>query len=248
MARFIYGRTTGELTVYAANLSTILGTTSGAGLTYGSGWHYVEVKIVVGTAGSVEIRVDGSQRLLVTSVNTTNAAHDAYYSCINFDIATQYRIDDIYVADGSGTLHNSFLGAQTVIGLLPAADTAVEQWQPSSAVPHSSIVNSPAVVPRTDWLHSGTSGAEDLYQYAPLSGVASVAGIQINTTCRATDATAYSLKTPVLSGSTPNADAGQPVPTGVYVTVCRIIETDPATSAEWTQAGINQASFGVQVG
>ena len=142
-----HGRTTGELTVYAANLSTILGTTSGAGLTYGSGWHYVEVKIVVGTAGSVEIRVDGSQRLLVTSVNTTNAAHDAYYSCINFDIATQYRIDDIYVADGSGTLHNSFLGAQTVIGLLPAADTAVEQWQSSSAVPHSSIVNSPAVVP-----------------------------------------------------------------------------------------------------
>ena len=58
----------------------------------------------------------------------------------------------------------------------------------------------------------GTSGQEDLYQFATLAdNVKSVVGVQVNTTCERTDGTAFSLKTPVQSGSTTSADAGQAV-------------------------------------
>ena len=240
---------TGELSVRDRS-GNLLSTTSGAGLTPTGGWHYIELQIAVasGTSGWVSISVDNVRLILKTGVDTSAGNSNYYYSCVNFSIQHSSRIDDIYVADGSGTLHNSFLGAQTVIGLLPAADTSVEQWQPSSGTTHFSLVNAAAVNGGATWVGGGTSGQEDLYQFATLAdNVKSVVGVQVNTTCERTDGTAFSLKTPVQSGSTTSADAGQAVGGTTFGTIVRILETDPATSAEWTPAALNLAAIGIQV-
>jgi hypothetical protein len=238
--------TTGEFSVYNY-AGSLLGTTSGAACTSGSGWHYVEVKVVVGTSGSVTINVDGVAKLTLTGVNTSDSAGDTYYICLNFDATSQYYLDDIYVCDTTGTYNNAFLGAQVVIGLLPTADTSQKSWTPSAGSAHYSLVNDNPSDDDTTYVQDGTSGDCDLYAYAQLANVATIAGIQINTVCRQTDTTAFSLKTAVKSGTTTSLDAGQSIGSTSYSTKSRIVETDPNTSAPWSETGLNAASIGIQV-
>jgi hypothetical protein len=230
---------------------TVLGTTSGAGLAPGGNvWKYVEAKIVVGTgtSGSVQIKVDGVTKLTLTGVNTSNTGGDTVYNWFNTDATSQYRIDDMYLCDSSGSVNNNFLGPQTVIGLLPAGDTASADWTPLSGTDHYQQVNEAAADGDAGYVEDGTSGHMDLFRYHQLSALDAIAGIQINTICRQTDATPLALKTPVKSGGITSEEASQSIGGTSYGCRTRVLEIDPGTSAAWTQAGLNAAEIGVKVG
>ena len=72
-------------------------------------------------------------------------------------------------------------------------------------------------------------------------------GLMICTDCRETDAKSFNLKTACQSDVTHNVDAGQLIGSTNYLTRYRIMETDPHTSAQWTQSNFNNAEFGIQV-
>lgn len=90
----------------------------------------------------------------------------------------------------------------------------------------------------------------DLWNYGAVSGLGVIAGIQINTQARETDATTFTLITVIKSDDTVDPDAGQVIGSTNYKSLRRVSETDPdaAPGTAWTAGTLSAAQFGVKVG
>jgi hypothetical protein len=235
----------GEIEVYRN--TTLLGITSGAGLLVNV-WAYVEVKIKCSSsAGTVDVRVNGVSRLSLTGQNTKNGT-DNYHNVAVIGCSNYFVIADVYVLDNTGTLNNDFLGNVKVVPLFPSGDTATLQWTPSAAGTHYTLVNETKDDDDTSYVQDATSGQVDLWSYQSAPALGAIVGIQVNTTCRDTDANNFSLITRVVSGATVSNDSAQAVNTTSYVSKKRVVETDPNTGGAWGASGLNAAQFGVVVG
>jgi hypothetical protein len=172
--------TAGELSIYDYN-DTLLGTTSGAGLALGTKWHYVEAKVICNAStGNVIIKVDEKVKLELDNINTSNSSSDTAYSKVSVVVANQYRMDDFYIADGTG-FNNDFLGEKAVVGCLPIGDTDTIEWTPSTGTTHYDLVNENPADGDTTYVSDYGIGYTDLYQYSIDPNVTVISGIQINT-------------------------------------------------------------------
>ena len=235
-----------ELQVYRD--STLLGTTSGAGLAFGT-WAYVELKVLCdASSGSVAVHVNGSTVLTLSGQNT-KAGADNYHNNVGLSIAAGFTplFDDLYVCDSTGSLNHNFLGNVKVVAIFPDANGDVNAWTGSGGSAHYTYVDENPVDDDTTHVESATSGQEELWDYATPS-VGAVLGVQVNTDCRVTDVTTFTLDTQIKSSGTDSSDAGQAVTSTNYVTKMRISQTDPATSSPWTPTAVSAAQFGVKVG
>lgn len=244
--------TGGELGVYRG--STQLGVTSGLGLLL-STWYYIELKVLTanGTSGAYDLHLNGSS-INANGACNTKAGADNYHNAVAFpqsgsigNINATIQYDDIYICDGSGSANNNFLGNMKVLSILPNGDTGTQQFTPSTNGSHYTLINEEPIADDSNYVEDTVSGHQDIYDYGSVTGTgATIAGIQINTCAKITDANSFSLKTPILSGSANSDDSGQSV-TSNYTTLIRISETDPNTNSAWTANGINAAQFGVEV-
>jgi hypothetical protein len=213
-------------------------------------WRYIEFKVVCNdTTGSYELRIGEETVLSATDVDTKAGTHD-YHDSFRFygaglTDADATIIDDCYILDGSGTL-NDFLGNVRVLTIRPNAAGDTTEWAPSAGDNYAAV-DEEVCDDDTSYVEDDTADQTDLYNYGAISATAGVIGVQVNTDCRETDATSFSLKTVCKSGATTDADAGQAIGSASYVTRTRILETDPDTAAAWTAGGVNAAQFGVKV-
>jgi len=240
---------TGEIAVYRG--STLLATTSGSGLTVG-GWYYVEFKVVCGSSGSYELRINGVNILSNSSVNTKAGTHD-YHTAFRIGesaaISAVHMVDDFYCLDGSGSVNNSFLGNRKVVTIFPNGDVdGYKDFTCSAGTDHYALVDENPINDDTDYVASSTADHTDLWDYGAVANLGAIAGIQINTHTRETDAQNFTLKTVIKSDTTVNPDAGQVVGSTTYKSLRRVSETDPHTAAAWNIAGINAAQFGARIG
>lgn len=234
----------GEVSAYRG--STFLGGSAGAQVTYGR-WYYVEAKVKVhSSAGSVEIRVGGRTVLLLTGINTQAGSH-AYYDKFWLH-PHSYDYDDIYLADTQGAVNNNFLGNMRVVTLFPNGDGGTNEWTTSSGSDHYAIVDEGIENDDTDYVESDTSGQTELWTYGDISGVGVISGLQLTTVCRDTNTPVFSLKMPAKSGATTSDGTAQVVGMADYGVLHRVLETDPDTTALWTDSGLNAAQFGLKVG
>jgi hypothetical protein len=240
---------TAEIGVYRG--STLLGTTSGAGIAINT-WYYVELKVYChATLGTVEVRVNGVTKLSLTAQNT-KAGTDGFYDRVRFGSGGgggtlgNYLIDDVYILDGAGSVNNNFLGNHKVVAVVPNGDAST-QLTTSSGATHYNLLSENPSDDDTSYVQ-GTTGQADLYTYTGLPPVTSIAGVQITTTCRESADSVHNLITPVISNGVESDDAGQIIGASGYVDRRRIVELDPATSAAWTLTGLGAAQIGVKVG
>lgn len=237
----------GEFEVY--RITTLLGTTTGASIGEGN-WGHIELKVVThDTTGSVQLKVNGVTKLNLTGIDTQPSTN-AYHNMVRFMGSSQNpNVDDIYVLDSTGTVNNDFLGNMKVLGILPTAEGDTINFTPTSGTNNALMVDENPTDDDTSYVEASGVGSKDLYQYADVSGVGDlIAGVQINTDVRETDATTFNLITVVKSGVTESDNAASPIGSLNYVTKTRIVETDPDTVAAWTAAGVNAAQFGVKIG
>lgn len=234
---------TGEIDVYRN--ATLLGSTSGAMIPF-SNWVFIEIKVKChDTEGAVDIRVNGVNKLSLSGIDTKNGTH-SYHDILRIYLSTYHYLDDIYLLDATGTMNNDFLGNVRVVGIFPEGDTATLQWTPSSGTAHYDLVDETRDNDDTDYVDGSTSGQVDLWEYGSTSGLDAIAGIQVNTTIKRTDASAFTLIVPVKSDETTSEDAGQSAAAS-YDAKVRVLETDPDTGAAWTQDAINALQCGVKV-
>ena len=235
--------------------TTSLETTSGLGLLAGA-WYYLELKVVCGSSGTYEVRLN-----TVTVANNGGSAINTKAGTHNYHDLFMWKgtsgtwsdtdsivIDDAYCLDGSGSVNNDFLGNMRVVTLRPdeAGDSA--QFTPDTGDNYARV-NEEVCGDDSNYVEDATTGHEDLYGYAALTGiVANIKGIMVCTDCRETDATPFTIKTVCKPTTTDRPDAGQSVGSTTYVTKRRILETNPDGTDPWDVTSINATQFGVQVG
>jgi hypothetical protein len=237
----------GELRVYRD--STLLGTTSGLGMVVGD-WYYIEFKVTThDSTGSFELHVDEVNVLSASGIDTqagADAYHDRFRCAGNGGDNPEW--DDIYFLDSTGSSNNDFLGNVRVVAISPDGDDTANWTTSTPSANHYENVDENPCDEDTSYVEESTANLTDLYDYeAPIS-LGDIHGIQINTVCRETDATNFSLITPIESNGTQYDDSPQIVGTPDWLTVVRLEEEDPDTNVAWTEPGLNAAKFGVKIG
>lgn len=239
----------GEIAVY--NWIALLGTTSGANIRPGK-WYYIECKAnISNTTGSVVIKINEEQKLSLSNKDTqrSGTAEWRKFQLLGSGVyPDNFSFDDWYVFNTSGSVNNDFVGSTRIDGILPNAAGDQTDWTPSAGANYTTVDENPATGD-TDYVESSTSTDQDLYNYASVPTTLNVIhGVQINTDVRETDASDFTLKTLIKTGTTTSADSAQAIAGTSYETLYRIAEQDPDTSAAWTSSGINGAQFGIEVG
>lgn len=112
--------TTGAIEVRRGNVAgTVLGT-SASGLIAINTWNYFEAQVLMhDTAGTVIVRLNGTQIINLTGVDTKAAGTKAVYDSVELSAGgsgTTHNFDDLYLSSGAGC---SFKGDQTVVNTGP---------------------------------------------------------------------------------------------------------------------------------
>lgn len=215
---------------------------------------FFEIKIVFhATTGSITIRVNEQQVMNLTGLDTINTGSgDAFPSEVWFggsNSSMRHEIDDLYIADGAGSLNNDFLGDVANRRLLPTGNGATNDFLGSdgNSTDNYLLVDEDNPDSDTTYTGSATVGEKDLYAYQNLaSSPASIAAISVVTFGKKTDAGAKTFVHVVRSNVT-EEDSAALTPAETYGHQYSIFETDPNTSAAWTEAGVNAAQAGVKV-
>jgi hypothetical protein len=230
--------------------STVLGTTTFALST--NVYHFIEFKCTISDASGIAVlRVDGDTKLNLSSVDTkqtSNATVNSIEITPNSNWGSTVDIDDVYICDNQGSTNNDFLGDCRVDCLLPNADGSNSQFTPSTGSDHYALVDDASPDDDTTYLSHSTSGQKDTWNFANLTALTSpsIKGVQLNLTAKKDDAGSRLLKPVVKSGSTTSSGSSQGLSTD-YLQFAQIYETDPDTSAAWTESGVNSAEFGAEV-
>jgi hypothetical protein len=237
---------TGRFQFYRGNQSTVLGTSTNS-IALGTN-NYIELKVTFhGSAGSYELRVNGINWLSGTGLNTI-ATGNAFANCLQFEthFSNSYGVDDLYLMNDTGTVNNDFAGDVRVQCIYPngagnytgfTANTGTN-WQAVDETAHDGD---------TTYVFSDVAGTRDSYNFQDLAGSATrVCGVQRMASARKDDAGSRLVKTFYRSGGVDYDSASTSLGT-TYNYSIDILETNPATSSEWTVTDINNAEFGIKV-
>jgi len=147
--------------------------------------------------------------VLTLSGQNTKAGADNYHNNVGLSIAAGFTplFDDLYVCDSTGSLNHDFLGNVKVVAIFPDANGDVNAWTGSGGSAHYTYVDENPVDDDTAYVESATSGQEDcgLRNGVSRRGL----GVQVNTDCRVTDVTTFTLDTQIKSSGTDSSDAGR---------------------------------------
>jgi hypothetical protein len=222
--------------------NTILGTAT-IGPIAVSGWTYIEVKAVAGSAsnGSITVYVNSVQVLALTSV-TTSTALASYQQFIwrngaNANNANP-RICDIYVNDGTGAVNNTFKGDTRVYALWPASNGRVDvltRTGGTGAGNYTAVNENSGTWPDDDTSYnsSATPGDEDCYGLGALPGnVTAVTGVRVSAWARKDDGSPRTFKLGVGNNTTESWGATQSL-SASYKYYHSDFDINPLTSANW---------------
>ena len=243
----------GTLTVARFNVP-VTGGTSVTALTVGT-TYYIEWKVTIANsiaANSCKVRIGGVDAITVATgqdlqdsgVSTATQVRLGNVSSSGSMGGSTY-IDDFYVCDQTGSVNNDFLGDVRVDTLLPNGEGTHLDYTPSTGTTHYTLVDETAPN-TTDYNESGTAGHRDSYQMTNLTAASGgIKGVQVLAAALKDDVGARSIKVGVRSGGTTTVGTTQALATTqAYYTA--VHETDPATTAAWTESGINAVESAVE--
>lgn len=248
-ASFLYNGSTGLLQATTGEENSVLGSATITGIS--NSWHFYEFHYKYdGSAGIMELWIDGEQLINVTGVNTTRNAGQTIvttsFGSLGFNCMSGYY-DDIYILSLTDGGNITRLGDSRIVTLLPSSDAGPNDGTPSTGTDHFACVDETHWSTSTFLTMTNTSGQEELFGMSDLgSSPANVWAVKVLTYAEKSDAGAASLEMVVKSSST-SAVAGSTALSTTYQSYEGIFEIDPNTSAQWTGAAIDAMKCGVQV-
>ena len=213
--------------------------------------YYVEVKVTISdTVGVVTVRVNGDPKLSLTNQDTRNAgnasANRVQLSAMGSVSTIQFS--DLYAVDGSATAPNDFLGDIRVDMLNPDAAGSSHVWIGSDAdhVDNQLLVDD-AGVPDDDttYVETSTAGDIDLHSIADTASGAVIAGVEVLTLARKTDAGARTMRVKTRQSGT-NYDGATLSLADTYTYLSQLFALAPDGSA-WTEAILNALEVGYEL-
>ena len=218
---------------------------------------YVEIKAFIDNAvGTVEVKFDGHTVATIGPVNTQGAS-DAFINSLQVrgDSGGGVRIDDMYVADTSGTFNKDFLGDCRVDTLLATADDVAEfdTVFPASPTTHFSKVDETGGVDEdTTYVETPTNGDRDILEFSNLPvhpEPTQVLAVQPWSYAKkqqgSGDQSVRHLVRPITTIYNQVPQGGNAEDWRVMQEA--IIETNPETGLGWMEAEVDAAKFGLEV-
>lgn len=214
--------------------------------------HFEAVLFCDSAGGACEVRIDGVTVLNVTGVNTqaqasTIVAQVKVGMLDNnwLDFPAYMDVDDYALWDTTGYQNVDFIGDKKIYLLLPNADTAQEDWVPSSGSDSYEMVNN---VPPNDaqYIEATTPGNLSRFGLQDLPAeVVSIAGLVVIARAVKTDAGNAKIQLGVSSGG--DEAVGDELPLSMAPTYFQsIFELDPDTDAPWTVSGVNAMQLQIE--
>jgi len=248
-----YNGWSGEIEVWRnEGTDVLLGCTSGSNLRRGC-WTYVEAKVYChDTAGTVEVRVNGTTKLSLSGIDTKSGyLTHGYHDKVRLEQTNGFTlyVDDFYVCDATGSKCNDFLGVVKVVTCRPASDVAGKQdWTPQSGTDHCAMLDENPCNDDTDYVESSTSGHLDQFEYGDVSsaGFTALKGVGLCADCRETDANNFTLLQRA-EGTSVSEGSARDVAGTSYETHVRVMESD-TEGADWTPGAFDATQFGIKVG
>jgi len=244
----IHVNTSGQLALYNQDGVTLV-TTGGTNVADGN-WHWIEVYLISGNSATQKCYADGTIQwngtLSIDSFNRT-CDHLTFTSITNVTVT----VDDpmIFTADSAVSPQPSDipLGPQAIYTKAPSSDTATVQFSTSSGSAHFSLVNEVAPDGDSTYVQDNTSGHTDLYNYSALGfSPAKVWSVNLKSLVKNPGSGSISFKNTCTSAGT-SSDGASTVSPSSYQLKNTIYDQDPHTSATWTGANLDSATFGIKV-
>jgi hypothetical protein len=214
------------------------------------GWHYVELQVTQGTTnGVLSVRVNGILAIQLTAQNTTQGGGQLLTVFIGAipgqSCPLTLDVDDLYIADTTGSINNTFLGDVRVDALRAQANGGLNQWvaSPIGANAWEAVSDED----ESTAISAATSGLRQSFDVAPLPTMTSPAiyGVQLTLLARKTDAGLGKVKGLVVSGAQTAISADVNLQEQL-AWQCTLFERNPNGSVQWTEAAFNAAEFGVE--
>jgi hypothetical protein len=250
----------GTLALYAGNTLNLIGYSPSLQALHLNTWYYIEINVsFAGGMGNItasgSVRVNGVVLIMPKSESTgvmgssliinDSKANQHLFLPSNIDGTTV--IDDVYIADTNGGSVTTFAGDIAIGTLFPRQDVTT-QWSATGTPQYQQINGQYAEDQPTTNIYSNTSGQYDNFDWQPVNPftgaiVAVQYGIYMNKDGEGSRTVAQTVgNTGSIELTGPNIS---PSDSFVYFLLC--MDTDPATSAQWTQGGFNGTQFGVQL-
>jgi hypothetical protein len=202
-------------------------------------WYYIELYFSIhNSTGAAEMKVNGVSVHTDTNVDMQSLSSDSY-------TAIQFGSSD------------TFLGDTRVVMVKPNGDYTTD-WTQSGVGSHYQDVDDQPITPTgvevwtdTDYVEDSVTSNQDIFEYENLPSAYSgstISGVQLVSVIRTTSAQSMSFKDVCRSSTTEVAVSTSEIMWDNYHPYWTIIETDPNTSSAWTQANVDAAKFGVEVG
>jgi hypothetical protein len=232
--------------LHAYKGSTLLGS-SDLPVIVADSWIHLEARLVVSnTVGEFELRINEDTVIgPLTNIDTQDTANTEVSGILlaNGSNNTVY-FRDLICWSGDGAQNNDFLGDHSVVSLAPTGDTVLN-WTPSTGSTGYDLIDETTPLD-TDYVYADDAppGASE-FELADLDpDVVVVAGLQTVVRALKTDSGAANLQVSLNSDGNSDAGADRPISTSAtyYLDVS---ELDPATSAPWTPAAVDDATVSI---
>lgn len=208
-----------------------------------SEWHWIQIRLRLHATLDtlVKIVVDG-----VTLVDTAVAADASRPTAANYFVLYDQpagsgkivRFDDFFVRD------DALPDRKTITRIDPTSDDEATWSTFGSGSGHVDRLTDDSILTGVESAASG--GLKEVFNYDGIAGVTGIVGLQINTELGVSTDDPTLVKTVVRSGATEFVDSGISVDLALGQYAMKIIETDPDTGLEITEAGLAAMKFGVE--
>jgi hypothetical protein len=220
------------------------GTTKGTStvLISSGAWNYLEVELTRhASTGAVTVYLNGTAILTLTGQNLGASSIDMINMQGQNDGVTMH-LDDMYLTNTAAKL-----GECRVDTLRPSAETADQDWTPSTGTNNAANVDDSTYDNDTTYNSASVAGDLDIYDVSNLLFTpTSVVAVQTLLNVRKDDATFRSVRSKVRSGGTDGNGATRTLGTS-YQVYADIYPNDPNTGSAWAVAAVNAAQLGVEV-
>ncbi len=210
-------------------------------------WHHFAMKYELSTtAGRIRMFINGVE--VATGTPVTQNGGTTTIDNVQLTGLGQTQYDDFYFGWSDDTLAADVPGDLRIVRLSPVEAGASTAFTPVPSGPNWQVASQVPGSTETQWVQSKTPGASDLYELSNLPSTAvAIHAVVPYIRARKDDAGARTARVPIRSGGTTYEGAETFTATDGYALYSRFLATDPATTAAWTEAGVNALQSGAKV-
>lgn len=246
---FLALNSSGNIAVYDFNnYSTPVLVATGSTALSQDTWYKVQFKIVAGSSGSYQLKIDDSSdasgsRSWVITANTRKLSLGVRRNYNSQDI--DFYLDDLVISDSAFILTS---GEHAIKALKPNANGSTMQWTGGSGASDYTQVDE-IPIDDADYVKSNTSGNQvALFDLQSRSDVTiqngSIYAVKAITISRKESGSGTSTKVRVRSNTTNSDNSSGYSHNTLTLGLGRLLATDPATGSAWTGSAIDDLEIG----